>query len=220
MRQIGIRDLRQNASEWLRRVEKGESFEVTARGRPVAWLVPAQPDDVLARLESQGVLKRGEGDLLSLLPLPADPLDSRSSPTSSEKCVQTSGSILYLDSSAIVKLIAVERETDALRTFLRPYPHRVTSVVALVEVMRAARRFGPHAARQAELVLRALSSIDLSHHVTHVAGSLEPQALRSLNSIHLATALLLGPSLEALVTYDDRMASAADVAGIPIASPA
>jgi prevent-host-death family protein len=73
MNRIGIRDLRQNASEWIRRVERGESFEVTARGRPVAWLVPAQPDDILARLESEGSLRRGEGDLVSLTPLPAEP---------------------------------------------------------------------------------------------------------------------------------------------------
>lgn len=73
MDRIGIRDLRQNASEWLRRVERGESFEVTARGRPVAWLVPAQPGDILTRLESAGSLRRGEGDLVSLTPLPAEP---------------------------------------------------------------------------------------------------------------------------------------------------
>jgi prevent-host-death family protein len=72
MDRIGIRELRQNASKWIRRVERGESFEVTARGRPVAWLVPAQPDDILARLESEGTLHRGEGELLSLSPLPVE----------------------------------------------------------------------------------------------------------------------------------------------------
>jgi prevent-host-death family protein len=72
MERIGIRELRQNASGWLRRVERGESFEVTAWGRPVALLVPATQDDILARLESEGSLHRGEGDLLSLPPLPAD----------------------------------------------------------------------------------------------------------------------------------------------------
>jgi prevent-host-death family protein len=73
MIRIGIRELRQNASAWLRRVEQGESFEVTARGRPVAWLVPAHTDDVLARLEAQGTLHRGAGDLLSIKPLKQEP---------------------------------------------------------------------------------------------------------------------------------------------------
>lgn len=72
MQRIGIRELRQNASEWLRRVERGESFEVTARGRAVALLVPAPEGDDLARLEAEGSLRRGEGDLLSLAPLPAE----------------------------------------------------------------------------------------------------------------------------------------------------
>lgn len=43
MERVGVRDLRQNASKWLRRVEEGESFEVTDRGRPVAFLVPRRP---------------------------------------------------------------------------------------------------------------------------------------------------------------------------------
>ncbi len=72
MQRIGIRELRQNVSEWLRRVERGESFEVRARGRAVALLVPAPEGDDLARLEAEGSLRRGEADLLSLSPLPAE----------------------------------------------------------------------------------------------------------------------------------------------------
>ena len=56
----------------VRRVERGESFEVTARGRAVALLVPAPEGDDLARLEAEGSLRRGEGDLMSLAPLPAE----------------------------------------------------------------------------------------------------------------------------------------------------
>lgn len=72
MQRIGVRELRQNASKWIHRVEHGESFEVTSRGRLVARLVPAQPNDILARLESEGALRRGEGDLMSLAPIPAE----------------------------------------------------------------------------------------------------------------------------------------------------
>jgi prevent-host-death family protein len=72
MNRIGVRELRQNASEWLRRVQRGESFEVTDRGRPVALLVPARSEDLLARLSAEGTLREGEGDLLAIDPLPAD----------------------------------------------------------------------------------------------------------------------------------------------------
>jgi prevent-host-death family protein len=73
MHRIGVRELRQNASEWLRRVQRGESFEVTARGRAIAWLVPARDEDILAQLEADGTLSRGEGDLLAIEPLPNEP---------------------------------------------------------------------------------------------------------------------------------------------------
>jgi predicted nucleic acid-binding protein len=133
--------------------------------------------------------------------------------------VQRSGSVAYLDSSAIVKLITAERETEALRSFLRPYPHLVSSILAQVEVTRASRLYGPEAARQAESLLHALSKIDLTPEVTDIAGRLQPPALRSLDAIHLATAVLLGASLAVVVTYDGRMASAAELSSIPVASP-
>jgi prevent-host-death family protein len=69
---VGVRELRQNLSRWLRRVENGESFEVTDRGRPVAQLTPLAPeDDVLARLVAQGRIARvGKGSLSDLGPPP------------------------------------------------------------------------------------------------------------------------------------------------------
>ncbi len=68
MKQIGVRELRQNASTWLRRVEAGESFEITSRGRPVALLRPLPETGVLERLEASGRLSRAEGDVLDLGP--------------------------------------------------------------------------------------------------------------------------------------------------------
>lgn len=72
MDRIGIREPRQQASVILRRVAAGETVEVTERGRPVALLVPSTPTGV-ARLEREGLLRRGEGDLLQVaaLALPA-----------------------------------------------------------------------------------------------------------------------------------------------------
>jgi prevent-host-death family protein len=73
MASVGVRALRQRASELLRRVEEGESIEITDRGRPVAMLTPL-PEDPLARLRASGDLAESEGDLADLpepLPLPA-----------------------------------------------------------------------------------------------------------------------------------------------------
>lgn len=69
MRIVGVRDLRQRASEILRRVAEGETFEITHRGRPVALLVKAAPRGI-AQLEREGMLRPAEGDLLDLAPLP------------------------------------------------------------------------------------------------------------------------------------------------------
>jgi predicted nucleic acid-binding protein len=134
--------------------------------------------------------------------------------------VQRNDSVVYLDSSAIVKLITEERETEALRTFLQSYRHLVTSILAEVEVTRASHLYGPAAKQQAESVLRTLSMIDMTRAVTSIAGILQPPALRSLDAIHLATAVLLGSSLAVVVTYDSRMASAAESSRLPVASPA
>ena len=74
---VGVRELRQNLSRWLRRVENGESFEVTDRGRPVAELRPLAPapDDLIARLVSEGKIARvATRDLADLPPpLPTPP---------------------------------------------------------------------------------------------------------------------------------------------------
>jgi prevent-host-death family protein len=69
MERVGIRELRQRASELLRRVAGGETFEITDRGRPVALLVKAAARG-LEQLEREGVLRRGGGELLELEPVP------------------------------------------------------------------------------------------------------------------------------------------------------
>ena len=71
MKTIGIRELRQQASRYLRSVERGETVQVTDRGRPVALLVPIVRRSRLAELEAQGRLRRGKGDLLAIKPLRA-----------------------------------------------------------------------------------------------------------------------------------------------------
>lgn len=85
MLSIGIRELRQRASEYLRRVEAGETIQVTDRGRPVALLVPTPRGDAVERLEAEGRLSGVDGDLLDLgeplaavqgVPAPSELLDA------------------------------------------------------------------------------------------------------------------------------------------------
>ncbi|MGH8899492.1 MAG: type II toxin-antitoxin system Phd/YefM family antitoxin [Egibacteraceae bacterium] len=74
MKTIGIRELRQQASMYLRLVERGETVQVTDRGRPVALLVPVPRSDPLDELAATGRLDRARGDLLDLgPPLPPRP---------------------------------------------------------------------------------------------------------------------------------------------------
>lgn len=70
METIGVRELRQRASEWLRRVEAGETIEVHNRGRPVARLVPVPKGTVRERLIAEGLLRPAKGNLLDVKPLP------------------------------------------------------------------------------------------------------------------------------------------------------
>ena len=70
MNRIGIRELRQRASEILRKVaEEGETFEITDRGRPAGLLIPPRVTG-LKELERRGLVRRGAGDLLSVKPVP------------------------------------------------------------------------------------------------------------------------------------------------------
>lgn len=68
MRSIGVRELRQQASRYLREVERGETIEVTDRGRPVARLVPLPRSGALQALELSGRLTAAAGDVLELGP--------------------------------------------------------------------------------------------------------------------------------------------------------
>ena len=80
MERIGVRELRQHASRWLRRVQAGESFEITDRGRPVARIVPTPPTTGYAALLAEGRITPATGDLLKMgpriEPIPGVPLPS------------------------------------------------------------------------------------------------------------------------------------------------
>lgn len=130
------------------------------------------------------------------------------------------GELLYLDSSAIVKLIVPEPETKALRDLLRSWPERVSSVIARIEVERMARRIGGGAIRRARSVLSRLALIEIDEAVVRTAAALQPAELRTLDAIHLATALSLGQDLGVLCAYDIRIAGASAAAGVEVVAPA
>jgi predicted nucleic acid-binding protein len=127
--------------------------------------------------------------------------------------------VTYLDSSAIVKLVVEEPESTALRKYLRRRQPWVASALARTEVARALLPLGSPARRRLSEVLSRLELIRVSDRVLVAAGTMLPPETRSLDAIHVATALLLGPELGRLVTYDIRMAEAARANGCAVTAP-
>jgi len=129
------------------------------------------------------------------------------------------GALLYLDSSALVKLVVSEPESRALREALRSWPERVSSVAAEIEVERVARRIGGGAIRRARSVLARLALVELSDEVRSSAAALRPPELRALDAVHLATALSLGKDLGALCAYESPLVDAAAAVGVNVVAP-
>jgi predicted nucleic acid-binding protein len=130
------------------------------------------------------------------------------------------GAAVYLDSSAIVKLVVREPETDALLAFLEARQIRVTSALARVEVVRAVRRHGHSATVRAAALLDGLSLLALDDALLDSAATIDAHELRSLDAIHIASAQQLEGELDALVSYDERMLTAARSLGVPVSRPA
>ncbi len=129
--------------------------------------------------------------------------------------------MVYLDSSAIVKLVVPELESQALRRYLAVRYDRVASGLVRVEVFRALRRahaWEPATRHGAEQVLDSIALVTIDEPVLRAAAHLQPERLRSLDAVHLATALSL-EGLEAVVTYDHRLLDATVAAGLKVAAP-
>jgi uncharacterized protein len=125
----------------------------------------------------------------------------------------------YLDSSAIVKLAVLEAESAALRAYLRRRRPLVSSALARTEVGRALLPFGPRAVARGGEVLARVDLVRVSDRVLGAAATLLPAELRSLDAIHLATASQLGDDLARVVTYDERMATAARALDWTVVAP-
>jgi len=130
------------------------------------------------------------------------------------------GRIAYLDTSAFLKLVIAERDSAALQRFLGRWPERTSATLLRTEAIRALRRAG-HDARVgvARQLFSAMPLIRADEALLDRAGELDPRDLRSLDAIHLATALALGADLGVVVTYDLRLAEAARQKGLAVQSP-
>lgn len=138
---------------------------------------------------------------------------------------------LYLDTSALVKLVVEEHETTALRSYLSRHDEQRSASSALVrtELRRAVLRFaarkdvsveeGRSAALEGTRLLRSLDLVRVGATLLDRAGEQQPPSLRSLDALHLQAARTFGRGLHALIAYDQHLIAAARDAGMPVAAP-
>jgi predicted nucleic acid-binding protein len=130
--------------------------------------------------------------------------------------------MIYLDSAAVVKLAHAETGSAALRRWLddRAETGWISSVLTEIESFRALARYAPGAASRLPAVLDQIDLIDLNPRIRILARAAQPVTVRSLDAIHLGTALHSRPGLTSFVTYGQRLLDAAQAAGLPVDSPA
>lgn len=130
-------------------------------------------------------------------------------------------SLYYIDTSAALKLLAEESHSQAFAKFYDENADGswVSSALLRIEVIRAVGRVMPAALPDARALLLAFSYVSIDDEVVDAAMNEPDRMLRSLDAIHLATARVLGPGLDGLATYDDRLAVAAKDAGISVIDP-
>jgi uncharacterized protein len=130
--------------------------------------------------------------------------------------------VIYLDSSALIKLALAEPESAALASYLakRGDQALVSSSLHRAEVLRAIWRAEPGALPRAQRMIRRVSLVTLSHDLLDNAATTPPSSLSTTAAIHLASALTLKRDLTAFVSYDKQLLDAAESAGLPAVSPA
>ena len=133
--------------------------------------------------------------------------------------------VVYIDTSALVKLVVREAESDALEQTLAELGELATSAITSIELARAVARARADATAVVAddytilALLAALAEIPLDVEVRSAAASLTPIELRTLDAIHLASALTLGADLAAVLAYDKRMQDAARSRTISVLAP-
>jgi hypothetical protein len=143
--------------------------------------------------------------------------------------------VIYFDTCALLKLIREDAKSKALGAFIdaQPATRWVSSEIAKTELARTVRRINhddrgrlidePRLRAElsfAERIWERLDLIAVSTRVLDEAAAIEQPFLRTLDAIHWAAAVSMGTSLSAFVTYDKKLAAAAQQAGLPVLSPA
>jgi predicted nucleic acid-binding protein len=129
--------------------------------------------------------------------------------------------VIYLDTSALLKTVFAEEHSPALKAYIQDNDAAgfISSVLLTVEMRRAVQRINPRYLPKADVELHRVSLVGLSDAVVENASRFPDPGLRSLDAIHVATALLIRKELTAVVSYDKRMVAAAQSEGLPVVSP-
>jgi predicted nucleic acid-binding protein len=129
--------------------------------------------------------------------------------------------VIYLDTSALVKLVFEEDESSALAEWVaeRVEVPKIGSDVSIVELLRTCRRIDEATVATAALLLGGIDLLPVNRFVIEQAAAVTPNELRSLDAVHLASALSVKAHLTAFVAYDSRLCSAALEAGMVVESP-
>ena len=129
--------------------------------------------------------------------------------------------MIYLDTSAALKLVVAEAETARLELWMaeRAGIPRVSSRLLRIEMWRAVTRAAPHRITRANVVLSAIALLSIDD-VAPTAEVIGDKTLRSLDAIHLATAHEIRTDLSAFVCYDKRLRDSAHALGLPVEAPA
>lgn len=129
--------------------------------------------------------------------------------------------MIYFDTSALVKLVFEEAESMALAEWLsvRSEVPKISSDLTTVELLRTCRRIDEDAVGDATMLLAGIDLLPMDRAIVEQAATLVPEELRSLDAIHLASALSVKEDLTAFVAYDGQLCTAAAEAGIEVASP-
>jgi hypothetical protein len=129
--------------------------------------------------------------------------------------------MIYLDTSATVKLVAAEEDSATLIGWLNARPDEclVTSAVGHIELIRAAARTGPKAVALARNVASTIDTLVLTDVIASAAAMIPPPELHTLDAVHLATAHVHRKALTAFCAYDRRLLEAAESQGLPTVCP-
>lgn len=127
--------------------------------------------------------------------------------------------LLYLDASAIVKMIRAEPESPALAAAISTSLRQLTSVVGAIEVHRVAKR-GDASAERVAAVLGRIDIVPLDDDIVETSATCGSANLKTLDAIHLASALTIAAELDAFLSYDRRLADDALASGLRVLAPA